>query len=110
MDEVTEDNEKVKIVVIGDGSVGKTSMIMCYAHDKFPDSHIPTVFDNHKGITKFNNEEVLLDIWDTAGQKDLGRLRPCVYPGTNIFCVCFSLVDRYSFENACKDWISELRN
>ena len=102
-------NKKVKMVVIGDGSIGKTCMIMCFAYDKFPDSHTPTVFDNHKGTSNYKGQDVVLDIWDTAGQADLGRMRPVVYPNTDIFLVGFSLVDRESFKNACTMWANEYR-
>ena len=54
-------------MVVGDGAVGKTCMIMCYSKDVFPAGYVPTVFDAHEGISKFKDREVLLDIWDTAG-------------------------------------------
>ena len=65
-----EDNwtgEKIKIVVVGDGAVGKTCMIMCYSKDVFPETYVPTVFDAHKGFAHYQDQEVQLDIWDTAG-------------------------------------------
>ncbi len=56
----------------------------------------------------YNGKEVIIDLWDTAGQKDLEKLRPLAYPGANCFLVCFSLVDRTSFKNAYGDWRAEL--
>ena len=43
----------VKIVVVGDGSVGKTCMIHCYIKDDFPEGYVPTIFDAHKGVMQF---------------------------------------------------------
>ena len=62
------DIPKVKIVVVGDGAVGKTCMIMCYSKDTFPVAYVPTVFDAHEGKSKYEGKEVALDVWDTAGQ------------------------------------------
>ena len=68
----------------------------------------PTLFDTHKANISYQNQEVELHIWDTAGQDDLARVRPLAYPNANVFLVCFSLVDRNSFENAKTTWRNEL--
>ena len=62
------DIPQVKIVVVGDGAVGKTCMVMCYSQDTFPTAYVPTVFDAHEGKSKYDGKDVALDVWDTAGQ------------------------------------------
>ena len=93
--------EHVKVVVVGDGEVGKTCMIICYAEDQFPNEYRPTVFDAYKGNMDYQGREVTLHIWDTAGQDDLAKLRPLAYPNANIFLVCFSLADKKTLKSAC---------
>ena len=69
----------IKVVVVGEGAVGKTCMVMTYGADEFPSTYSPTVVDTYETVTKIDNKEVNLEIWDTAGQADLGRVRPIAY-------------------------------
>ena len=50
-----------------------------------------------------------MQIWDTAGHEDLGRLRPIAYANTDCFIICFSLMQPSTLEQACKKWISEVK-
>ncbi|KAI1303578.1 Ras-related C3 botulinum toxin substrate 1 [Halotydeus destructor] len=49
-----------------------------------------------------------LGLWDTAGQEDYDRRRPLTYPGTDVFVICFSLVDPLSFVNVSRKWHPEV--
>jgi Ras-related C3 botulinum toxin substrate 1 len=58
----------------------------------------------------WNGETVSLGLWDTAGQEDYDRLRPLSYPDTNVFLVCFSVVNPSSYANVKTKWVPELRH
>ena len=58
----------IKCVVVGDGMVGKTSLLTCYAHGTFPQEYVPTVFDNETVNLCLDGQIYQLQLWDTAGQ------------------------------------------
>ena len=126
----------VKCVVIGDGAVGKTSLLISYTTNTFPSDYVPTVFDNYTTTVSLrdpnysdpsstealaanpnansthSNEHLRvfkLNLWDTAGQEEYDRLRPLSYPQTDIFLICFALTERSSFRNVADKWLPELR-
>eukprot|EP01121_Diplochlamys_sp_Union-15-3_P010600 TRINITY_DN2990_c0_g1_i1.p1 TRINITY_DN2990_c0_g1~~TRINITY_DN2990_c0_g1_i1.p1 ORF type:complete len:290 (-),score=82.54 TRINITY_DN2990_c0_g1_i1:23-865(-) len=104
-------NQRVKLVVVGDGAVGKTSLLISYAKGMFPTDYVPTVFENYTAQTKLaNGTQVLLHLWDTAGQEDYDRLRPLSYPGADIVLLCFSTVTKSSFASIKEKWYPEVNH
>jgi len=98
----------IKLVVIGDGAVGKTCLLISYANNRFPEDYIPTVFDNYVVNLTAGQDTIELGLWDTAGQEEYDRLRPLSYANANVFLVCFSVVNPVSYENVSSKWIPEL--
>ena len=98
----------VKVVVVGDGAVGKTCLITAYGTSNFPDEYVPTVSDTYEGPCTYEGTEVDLKIWDTAGQHEFAAVRPVAYNDAHCFVVCFDLSKKDTLENACTTWKKEL--
>jgi len=103
-------SDQVKIVVIGDGAVGKTCLLISYVNNEFPRQYVPTVFDNYAINTTVDKKTYSVTLWDTAGQEDFDRLRPLSYPGTDIFFICVSVTTPQSLVNAKLKWRSEIQH
>jgi Ras-related C3 botulinum toxin substrate 1 len=99
----------LKILIVGDGSIGKTSFLVAYTTNAFSTEYIPTVLDNITTNVMYNQEIIHLQLWDTAGQEDYKELLPLSYPQTDVFILAFSLVDPITLENIEKIWVQEIR-
>ena len=98
----------IKLVVVGDGAVGKTCLLIAYANNRFPEDYIPTVFDNYVVNITAGDTNIELGLWDTAGQEEYDRLRPLSYANASVFLICFSVVNAVSFDNITAKWYPEV--
>jgi len=89
----------LKILVIGDSGVGKTSLLKQYV-DKSVASHKPTIgSDFLKKEIMVENSQVTLTIWDTAGQEQYQSLGSSYYRGSDCCALVFDLTEPKSFES-----------
>ena len=91
--------QSIKCVVVGDGAVGKTCLLICYTTNAFPKEYIPTVFDNYSAQSAVDGRTVNLNLWDTAGQEEYSAMRDqYMRTGEGFLCV-FAINHVKSFED-----------
>ncbi|XP_055506716.1 ras-related protein Rab-21 [Leucoraja erinacea] len=98
-----------KVVLLGEGCVGKTSLVLRYCENKFNDKHITTLQASF--LTKKLNiggKRVNIAIWDTAGQERFHALGPIYYRDSNGAILVYDITDEDSFQKV-KSWVKELR-
>ncbi|KAK6067344.1 rho GTPase rho [Seiridium cupressi] len=123
-----------KLVIIGDGACGKTSLLSVFTLGYFPthyvsrpphesagsesatqsspripsnNEQIPTVFENYVTDCRVDGKSVQLALWDTAGQEDYERLRPLAYSKAHVILIGFSVDSPDSLDNVKHKWIDE---
>lgn len=96
-----------KLVIIGDGACGKTSLLSVFTLGYFPTHYVPTVFENYVTDCRVDGRSVQLALWDTAGQEDYERLRPLAYARAHVILIGFSVDSPDSLENVQDKWVEE---
>ena len=91
---------RYRVVVLGDGGVGKSALTLQYVQHNFIDYHDPTIEDAYQQRTVIDGEPCLLDILDTAGQVEFTAMREQYMRGGEGFIICYSIADKHSFLEA----------
>ncbi|OXU31157.1 hypothetical protein TSAR_003199 [Trichomalopsis sarcophagae] len=87
-----------KIVVLGEGGVGKSAVTLQFVSHSFLNDHDPTIEDSYQQQAVIDGEAALLDILDTAGQVEFTAMRDQYMRCGEGFMICYSVTDRHSFQ------------
>lgn len=96
-----------KVVLLGDTSIGKSSICIRYIKDTFYQFQEPTI--GAAFLAKSHNDNVKFHIWDTAGQERYRTLAPMYYRDANVVLLCYDITQQSSFDNLYY-WIDNLQN
>ena len=97
----------IKLLLVGDSNVGKTSLLLKYADNSYPSEHVATVGIEYRiKIFDYNNFKTKLQIWDTAGQERFHSITNNFFRNADGILFVFDLTNRKSFEGAI-NWIKE---
>ncbi|XP_055374427.1 ras-related protein Rab-23 [Condylostylus longicornis] len=100
----------IKVVIVGNGGVGKSSMIQRYCKGIYTKDYKKTIgVDFLERQIEIDGEDVRIMLWDTAGQEEFDAITKAYYRGAQACVLTFSTTDRNSFE-AIKDWKLKVEN
>ncbi len=108
--EISKNEEKeisLKIIILGDSNVGKTSILLKYVDGYFPTIYVATIGVEYK-VKKItiNGVDINLHIWDTAGQERFRSITKSFMQNADGIIYVYDITQRESFNNL-KTWIRE---
>ncbi|KAL3071755.1 hypothetical protein niasHT_025960 [Heterodera trifolii] len=98
-----------KLVVIGEGGVGKSSLTIQFFQKQFVDYYDPTIEDQYIQHCEIDGQWVILDVLDTAGQEEFSAMREQYMRNGRGFLLVYSVTDEQSFQEARKLYQQVLR-
>ena len=104
-----EYNEKIKIMIIGDSNVGKTSIIKRFCKNEFSPSFISSIgIDYESKYINIDKKVINLQLWDTAGQERYRVLARNYYKQSDAFMIVYDITSRGTF-NSINNWIEQIK-
>lgn len=98
----------LKVIILGDSGVGKTSLMQRYVHDKYSQQYKATIGADFltKEVEVDAGEHATLQVWDTAGQERFQSLGVAFYRGADCCVLVYDVANARSFENI-RTWRDE---
>lgn len=101
---------QIKLLMIGDSAVGKTSLLLRYANDTFSSTFITTIGIDFKIKTiDLDGKRVKLQIWDTAGQEQFRTITRSYFRGAQGIVLVYDVTDRGTF-NSVRSWMAQIND
>lgn len=95
----SENLPTVKLVVVGDGGVGKSAITIQFFQKLFMTDYDPTIEDSYILHTEVDGQWCILDVLDTAGQEEFSAMREQYMRKGDGFMLVYSVTDLQSFQN-----------
>ncbi|XP_078485602.1 ras-related protein M-Ras [Ciona intestinalis] len=88
-----------KLVVVGDGGVGKSALTIQFFQKMFVEEYDPTIEDSYIQHTDIDGQWCILDVLDTAGQEEFSAMREQYMRTGDGFLIVYSVTDRASYDH-----------
>lgn len=108
---MTQENStrQCKLVLVGDGGVGKTAFVLKKLNDTFEKRYIATLgVEVHQVANTYYDGEMIFNIWDTAGQEKFGGLREGYYISGDCCIVMCDITSKLTMKSV-DNWIRSVR-
>ena len=100
----------VKLVIVGDSGVGKSSIVQRYGNNSFKKDFLSTIgVDFEIKNIDIDSSLVRLQLWDTSGDQNYRALIQSYYACAHAFVIVYDCTDPSSFENVRRIWLPEIR-
>ena len=100
----------MKVVLVGDSSVGKTNLLLRYTKNEFSNSTKPTIgTDFFSKTLNILSLQVKVQFWDTAGQEKYRSLASSYYKEAHGIILVYDITRRKTFQN-CTRWIQDIKD
>ncbi|XP_035500116.2 rho family GTPase 1b [Scophthalmus maximus] len=99
---------RCKLVLVGDVQCGKTAMLQVLAKDCYPETYVPTVFENYTACLELEEQRVELSLWDTSGSPYYDNVRPLCYSDSDAVLLCFDISRPDTVDSSLKKWKTEI--
>ena len=104
---------EIKVVLIGETAVGKTSIISRFVDDKFIPNFVPTmsgVYSSKIQEFKEDNKKIKFEIWDTAGQERYRSINKIFYKDASVVILVYDITRKDTFQEIKNFWYQEVRD
>ena len=99
---------RVKILMLGESGVGKSSILLRFTENKFSNDFVTTLGVEYKQkVLNVENKNILVQVWDTAGQERFRTITPVYYRSVNGVVVTYDITDKESF-NSINYWMKNM--